>query len=39
MGWRAYNYQRRRGKAALDAATTTEKESQEEGGMRCRHYD
>ena len=26
MGWRGYNYQRRRGKAALDAATTTEKE-------------
>ena len=23
MGWRGYNYQRRRGKAALDAATTT----------------
>ena len=34
-----YNYQRRRGKAALDAATTTEKERMEEGGMRCRHYD
>ena len=31
MGWRGYNYQRRRGKAALDAATEKERMAGDRG--------